>query len=76
MQENAVYRYLTGFGQANLLAPSAIILPSVRAGLAFSGEADPPWRTLEWVVLNTVAPDSCAFFDCFRHRLVAAGRCP
>src|SRR5882762_1699116 len=26
----------------NLLAPSAILLPSVRAGLAFSGEDDPP----------------------------------
>ena len=26
----------------NILAPSAIQVPSVRAGLAFSGEADPP----------------------------------
>src|SRR5438132_14250136 len=31
------------------------VLASVRAGLAFSGEADPPLRTLERVVLNALA---------------------
>jgi hypothetical protein len=61
----------------DVLAPSAIHVPSVRAGLAFFGEADPPLahgdrtRWLAWVervVLNALAtvtaalrPDISAF---------------
>src|SRR6267378_5958446 len=64
----------------DILALSAIHVPSVRAGLAFFGESDPPlahadrtrWLTwMERVVLNALAtvtaalpPDISAFGDC------------
>ena len=77
MQENAVYRYLARFGQANLLAPSAILFAIGPNRTCISGESRfTPGVQLDWVVLNTVARDSCAFFDCFSHRSPERDRIP
>jgi len=38
-----------------IFAPSAFYVPSVPAGLAFSGEADQPLMKVERVVLNALA---------------------